>query len=56
VSVIKYIDLYANICHNGIKAKGLLRGDFDLKWFKNLRSGSRARRMPIEKAQHTDSM
>ncbi|MCK4986348.1 MAG: hypothetical protein KAS40_12550, partial [Desulfobacterales bacterium] len=24
-----------------------------LKWFQNLRSGSRARRRPIEKAQHT---
>jgi phosphatidylserine/phosphatidylglycerophosphate/cardiolipin synthase-like enzyme len=27
-----------------------------LKWFQNPRSGSRARRRPIEKAQHTYSM
>jgi hypothetical protein len=27
-----------------------------LKWFQNFRSGSRARRGPIEKAQHTYSM
>lgn len=28
-NVIKSIDLYANICHNDIKATGQLRGDFD---------------------------
>lgn len=33
VDVMKYIDLYANICHNDVKATDLLRGDFDLKWF-----------------------
>jgi hypothetical protein len=25
---MKYIDLYANICHNEMKAIGQLRGDF----------------------------
>jgi hypothetical protein len=30
---MKYIDLYANICHNDLKAINLLRGDSNLKWF-----------------------